>query len=56
MVLEGGELDLSPPAEEEANPLARTAAKYAALLATALTTREASELLGTGESRVRQRL
>jgi hypothetical protein len=56
VVLEEGGLDLSPPAEEEADPLARTAARYAALLATALTTREASVLLGTGESRVRQRL
>ncbi len=55
-VLEEGGLDLSPPAEEEPDPLARTAARYAAMLATALTTREAAGLLGTGESRVRQRL
>ena len=55
-VLEEGGLDLSPPAVEEPDPLARTAARYAALLATALTTREAAGLLGTGESRVRQRL
>ncbi|MDP9478787.1 MAG: DNA-binding protein [Actinomycetota bacterium] len=55
-VLEEGGLDLSPPVAEEPDPLARTAAKYAALLATALTTREAAGLLGTGESRVRQRL
>lgn len=55
-VLEEGGLNLSPPAAEEPDPLARTAAKYAALLATALTTREAAALLGTGESRVRQRL
>jgi len=54
-VLEEGGLDLSPPAEEP-DPLARTAARYAALLATALTSREAAALLGTGESRVRQRL
>jgi excisionase family DNA binding protein len=54
--LEEGGLDLSPPAEKEPDPLARTAARYAALLATALTTREAATLLGTGESRVRQRL
>lgn len=53
---EEGGLDLSPPAAEEPDPLARTAAKYAALLATALTTKEAAGLLGTGESRVRQRL
>jgi excisionase family DNA binding protein len=55
-VLEEGGLDLSPPAAAEPDPLARTAARYAALLATALTTREAAGLLGTGESRVRQRL
>jgi len=55
-VLEKGGMDLSPPATEEPDPLARTAARYAALLATALTTREAAALLGTGESRVRQRL
>jgi len=55
-VLEEGGLNLSPPTTEEPDPLARTAARYAALLATALTTREAAALLGTGESRVRQRL
>lgn len=55
-VLEGGGLDLSPPVAGEPAPLARTAARYAAMLATALTTREAAGLLGTGESRVRQRL
>jgi hypothetical protein len=55
-VLEEGGLELSPPTLEEPDPLARTAARYAALLATALTTREAAGLLGTGESRVRQRL
>lgn len=56
VVLEEGGLDLSPPTVEEPDPLARTASRYAALLATALTTREAAGLLGTGESRVRQRL
>ncbi len=55
-VLAEGGLDLSPPAAGEPDPLARTAARYAAMLATALTTREAAGLLGTGESRVRQRL
>ena len=55
-VLEEGGLDLSPPETGEPDPLARTATRYAALLATALTTREAAGLLGTGESRVRQRL
>jgi hypothetical protein len=53
---EEGGLDLTPPAVEGPDPLARTAARYAALLATALTTREAAGLLRTGESRVRQRL
>ena len=38
------------------DPLARTAAKYVALLASALTTKEAAEVLEVGESRVRQRL
>jgi hypothetical protein len=51
-----GDLDLSPPTAEEPNPLARTAARYAALLATALTTEEAAGLLETGADRVRQRL
>jgi excisionase family DNA binding protein len=55
-VLAEGGLDLSPPAAEEPGPLARTAARYAAMLAPALTTREAAGLLGTGESRIRQRL
>ena len=55
-VLEGGGLDLSSPVAGEPDPLARTAARYAAMLATALTTGEAAGLLGTGESRVRQRL
>ena len=56
MVLEEGGLDLSP--QEEAGPdlLARTAAKYVALLASALTTKEAAEVLEVGESRIRQRL
>lgn len=54
--LEEGGLDLSPPAEKEPDPLARTVARYAALLATALTTRETARLLGIGDSRVRQRL
>jgi len=55
-VLKGGGLDLSPPVVGEPDLLARTAARYAAMLATALTTREAAALLGTGASRVRQRL
>jgi excisionase family DNA binding protein len=56
VVLEEGGLDLSLPAAEEPDPLARTVARYAAMLATALTTKEVAGLLGTGESRVRQRL
>jgi len=52
---EGG-MDLSPTVPGEPDPLARTAARYAAMLATALTTREAADLLGVSEGRVRQRL
>ena len=54
--LEGGGLDLSPQEEGGPDPLARTVAKYVALLASALTTKEAAEVLEVGESRVRQRL
>jgi hypothetical protein len=56
MVLEEGGLDLSPREEAGPDPLARTAAKYVALLASALTTKEAAGVLEVGESRVRQRL
>jgi excisionase family DNA binding protein len=56
MVLEEGGLDLSPQEEAGPDPLARTAAKYVAVLASALTTKEAAEVLEVGESRVRQRL
>jgi excisionase family DNA binding protein len=56
MALEEGGLDLSPQEETGPDPLARTAARYVALLASALTTREAAEMLEVGESRVRQRL
>ncbi len=55
MALEEGGLDLSPQ-EAGPDPLARTAAKYVALLAAALTTKEAAQVLEVGESRVRQRL
>ena len=55
MALEEGGLDLSPQ-EAGPDPLGRTAAKYVALLASALTTKEAAEVLEVGESRVRQRL
>ena len=55
MVLKEGGLELSAR-EEEPDVLAGTAAKYAAMLASALTTREAAGMLGVGESRIRQRL
>ena len=55
MALKEGGLDLSPR-EPKPDPLARTAAKYVALLASALTTKEAAGVLEVGESRVRQRL
>ncbi len=55
MALKEGGLDLSPR-ESKPDPLARTAAKYVALLASALTTKEAAEVLEVGESRIRQRL
>ncbi|MDQ5819637.1 MAG: helix-turn-helix domain-containing protein [Actinomycetota bacterium] len=54
--LEEGGLDLSPQEEGGPDPLARTVAKYVALLASALTTKEAAEVLEVGESRIRQRL
>jgi excisionase family DNA binding protein len=56
IALEEGGLDLSPREEAGPDPLSRTAARYVALLASALTTREAAEVLEVGESRVRQRL
>ncbi len=52
---EGG-LDLLPPSIDEPDPLAVTASRYAALLASALTTSEAAGMLGVSEGRVRQRL
>jgi excisionase family DNA binding protein len=55
VALEEGGLDLSVR-EAGPDPLAGTAAKYVALLASALTTREAAGVLGVGESRIRQRL
>lgn len=54
--LEQGGMDLAPVEVDEPDVLARTAARHAAMLATALTTSEAADLLGVGESRVRQRL
>ncbi len=54
--LTGGGLDLSPRRDEEESPLARTTARYAALLGTSLTTAEAAARLGVEPSRIRQRL
>lgn len=53
-VLERGGLDLSGPSE--GRQLARTAAKYAAMLASSLTITEAAALLGVSKSRIRQRI
>lgn len=51
-----GGLDLSPRSREEGSALARTTAKYAALLETSLATKAAAERLGVDASRIRQRL
>lgn len=51
-----GGLDLSPRSNEEESPLARTTARYAALLGTSLTTAEAAARLGVERSRIRQHL
>lgn len=55
-VLEDGGFDLADRDHDGRDPVARTAAMYAALLKTALTTTEAARLLGVHPSRVRQRL
>jgi hypothetical protein len=55
-LLRNGGLDLRPLASREKSRLARTAAKYAALLETSLTTAEAAARLKVDASRVRQRL
>ncbi len=57
-VLEGGAFDLRPerPDERADSPLARGAAEYAALLATALTPAQVAHRLGLDVSRVRHRL
>jgi len=55
VALKEGGLDLWVR-EAGSDPLASTAAKYVALLASALTTKEAAGVLGIGESRIRQRL
>src|SRR5690348_16064162 len=54
--LQRGGLNSSPPAERVRDVLARSAAAYAALIATAYTVGEAARLLGIDESRVRHRL
>ena len=55
--LERGGVDLfAPPTPGEPDPLARTAARYAAMLATSYTTFEVAQMLGKTEGRVRQRV
>src|SRR5436190_17506279 len=54
--LERGGLSLAPVELGAADPLARTAAEYAALLATALNVPLAARRLQVDDSRVRQRL
>lgn len=54
--LERGGVDFSPPMPGEPDPLARTAARYAAMLATSYTTSEVARMLGKTEGRVRQRV
>ncbi len=54
--LERGGLDLSPKQDGEESLLARTTARYAALLGTSLTTAEAAARLQVEPSRIRQRL
>ena len=54
--LTAGGLNLSPRKDDEPSALARTTAKYAALLKTSLTTAEAAKRLGVDASRIRQRL
>jgi hypothetical protein len=54
--LEQGGFELTPVALGMADPLARTAAEYGALLETSLSVREAARKLGVDPSRIRQRL
>jgi len=51
-----GGLELGPRVDAEGSALARTTAKYAALLETSLKTAAAADLLGVDPSRIRQRL
>lgn len=54
--LQRGGFELEQRELGDTDPLARTAAEYAALLSTSLTVLEAAEALGVDTSRVRQRL
>lgn len=54
--LEQGGFDLTPVELGMADPLARTAVEYAAILATSLSVRDAAHKLGVDPSRIRQRL
>lgn len=49
-------VDLSGPAEGKADPVLTTAARYARFMSNSLTVRDAAQLLGVTEGRVRQRL
>ncbi len=51
-----GGMDLSPSKDGEESALARTTARYAALLGTSLTTAEAAQRLEVDPARIRQRL
>lgn len=51
-----GGVDLSSLKSSELDPLARTAARYTAMLATSYTTSEVAQMLGKTEGRVRQRV
>lgn len=54
--LEAGGFELDPVDLGKADPLARTAAEYAALLSTSFSVKEAAQKLGVDPSRIRQRL
>jgi len=55
-ILKEGGFELEPSDLGDEDPLTRTAAEYAALLETSLTTRQAAERLGVDPSRIRQKL
>lgn len=54
--LKRGGMDLSPTKPGEPDPLAHTAARYAAILATSYTTSEVAAMLGLTEGRIRQKI